>query len=320
MLFYFNRLTRRTRLADIKRKLSSITALSKTYDALSNRLESTLIELSDIQSEMEVLEEKIEHDPHKLSEIADRLTLLNGLIQKHQVRDLKELIEVRASLTTKVGQVENLDDDLKSLASEVERKLALLEKSAASLTSSRTSVFTEIAGSITAIAKELGMPEAIFEIERTQTEHTEHGCDEIKFMFSANKGIATQSIVDVASGGEFSRLMFALKSILAEKASMPTMIFDEIETGVSGEVAKKMVKMLQNISQHIQIISISHLPQFAAQADLHYFVYKDHSAERSVSKIKVLDEQERVSEIAKMIDGDDPSKAALDSAAALMHG
>ena len=188
------------------------------------------------------------------------------------------------------------------------------EQTANALSDSRHAVHQKLAQLITQLLQKLGMPEAGFEVRITSQELDYSGRDAVQFLFSANKGIAPQDIRQVASGGEFSRLMFCLKYILADKTALPTIIFDEIDTGVSGEIAKKMVSMMKEMASAHQVIAISHLPQFAARGDQHYFVYKDNTSARTISKIRVLNEEERIFEIAKMIDGDNPSASAVQSA------
>ena len=307
-----------TQLTEIKRKLSGIGPLSQTYQTLHNRVESALIELMDVQKEMTDLNDKTEHDPIRIDEVNERIRLINNLLQKHRKSDISELIELKNELNQNLELVGNLDDELEKAKNEVNESYNVVLSLCESLSQSRTNVFQTVAEQVITIIRELGMPEGLFEIDIKKGEITENGFDEISFLFSANKGVEPRNLMEVASGGEFSRLMFALKAILAKKAAMPTLIFDEIETGVSGEVAKKMAGQLKLMSENIQIVSISHLPQFAAQGDSHYFVYKDHSSEKSVSLVKKLAREERVKEIAQMIDGENPSKTALASAEELL--
>ena len=186
------------------------------------------------------------------------------------------------------------------------------------ISTSRKKVFASLCKQLTGLLHDLGIPNATLQIESGETELSAQGIDEIDILFSANKGIAPRPLAQVASGGEFSRLMFCIKYVMAEKTAMPTLVLDEIDTGVSGEVAIKLGNLMKAMSGKHQIIAISHLPQIAAKGNTHYFVYKDNSASKAISSIKLLREDERVEEIAKMIGGDKPSKVALENAQELL--
>lgn len=284
------------------------------YSSLSERLQSVLIETQDILDETSRLEEKIHHDPARIEKVKERISLIFSLQQKHRVHTIAELLSLQAELETKVEKSNNIDSELASALADMNDKKQQAESSADALSDSRKSVQQKLAHLITELLHKLGMPEASFEVQITGRELDQSGRDEVQFLFSANKGIAPQDIRQVASGGEFSRLMFCLKYVLADKTALPTIIFDEIDTGVSGEIAKKMVGMMKQMANGHQVIAISHLPQFAAKGDRHYFVFKDNTSTRTVSKIRVLDEDERIFEIAKMIDGDNPTASAVQSA------
>ncbi|MEQ8713224.1 MAG: DNA repair protein RecN [Cyclobacteriaceae bacterium] len=284
------------------------------YGSLSERLHSVLIEAQDILDETNRLEEKVTHDPARIEEAKERISLIFSLQQKHRVQTISELLAIQADLEVKVEKSSNIDIELEKSLTNLNQTKAKAEETASELSKSRKSVQKNIGIQITELLRKLGMPEATFEVTIETQEMDHSGRDAVQFLFSANKGVAPQDIRQVASGGEFSRLMFCLKYILADKTALPTIIFDEIDTGVSGEIAKKMVAMMKEMAQAHQVIAISHLPQFAAKGDQHYFVYKDNSSDRTISKIKVLDEDQRVFEIAKMIDGDNPSSSAVQSA------
>jgi len=204
---------------------------------------------------------------------------------------------------------------LKKKVKEAENQML---QSAKELSSARKKIAPKLSKGIEGIIKEIGIENGRLEIKIEDSSPSIHGIDNIEFWFSANKGLATKPMKDVASGGEFSRLIFALKYLIADKTALPTIIFDEIDTGVSGEVAIQMVKLMKKMSLNHQVISISHLPQFAAAADHHYKVYKDHSEEKSVSKMKLLPQEERVDLIAEMIGGSNPSDTAKQSAKELL--
>lgn len=294
--------------------LAQIADLSPEYEQARERLESALIELQDIASDLERLEEEVEFNPGRTEEIQDRLSLLYNLLQKHHKANIDELIALQEDLEQKVNRVLNFDDDIQQLKVKVDEAQSQVMHQAAALTESRKQVSLRIQQELKELLSDLGMPNSSFEIHMEQTEPGPNGCDQVNFLFSANKGIAPQEISKVASGGEFSRLMLAIKYILADKTALPTIIFDEIDTGISGEIAVKMGAMFRTMSQKHQIIAISHLHQIAAKGNHHYFVYKDDSGDRTISRIRQLSQEERIHEIAQMISGSQPSESALLSA------
>ncbi|HAA15782.1 MAG TPA: DNA repair protein RecN [Cytophagales bacterium] len=293
--------------------------MGTVYNELHQRLDSVAIELRDWVKEAESADLEVELDPERLTLVQDRLSLIYKLQQKHGVDSVAGLLAIYTDLEAKVAKVTNLDDDLAKAAEEAELAEADMRKHAATLTESRTRVFSAICRELEVLLSGLGMPDALMSIENREVSPGPNGIDEISVLFSANKGIATQELKQVASGGEFSRLMFAIKYVLADKMALPTMIFDEIDTGVSGEIAKKMGSMMQAMAKGHQVITISHLPQVAAKGDAHFFVYKDTSAARTVSRIKMLEGWDRMQAIAQMIDGDNPSASALESAKELLE-
>lgn len=301
-------------LASAASLIQQLSRFGEHYNSISERLNSVLIETQDIVDETSRLEEKVNHDPARIEEVKERISLIFSLQQKHRVQTVAELLTIQSDLELKVEKSGNIDTDLERALIDMDNKRAQAESIASKLSESRKSVQGKLAAQISDLLRKLGMPEASFEVQMGLQEMDYSGRDAVQFLFSANKGISPQDIRQVASGGEFSRLMFCLKYILADKTALPTIIFDEIDTGVSGEIAKKMVSMMKEMASAHQVIAISHLPQFAAKGDQHYFVYKDNSSERTISKIKVLDEEQRVFEIAKMIDGDSPSSSAMQSA------
>jgi len=305
-------------LAQTKQAVLKITPYSPTYESIYQRIESCLIELRDIGGEVENEALSVEFDFEKVEATRDRLDLLYKLQQKHHVNSVEELLNLQQELEDKVAKVTNLDDDLQRLLKVKEVSFSEMMEQADKLTASREAAFSPFAAELTRLLKNLGIPDAVIEVARHLIDPDESGVDEIAILFSANKGIAPQGLKGVASGGEFSRLMFCIKYILARKTSLPTIIFDEIDTGVSGEIAIKMVKMMKEMATKHQVIAISHLPQVAAKGDAHYFVYKDSSSEKVVSNIRRLSDEERVKEIAKMIGGDNPSTIAYENAKELL--
>ena len=307
-----------TLLNQAKHALAKIAPFSQKYDSLHQRLESCLIELRDIQSEVEDEALSVDFDHEKVEATRDRLNRIYQLQQKHQVKTISELLTIQASLEEKVSKVTNLDEELSRLKTVRDTAHQEMLVEAKRLTASREKVLDKFTRQIAKLLHNLGIPDAALQVERHEVAPTESGADEINILFSANKGIAPQELKRVASGGEFSRLMFCIKYVLAGKTSLPTIIFDEIDTGVSGEIAIKMVNMMKEMAKNHQVMAISHLPQVAAKGDAHYFVYKDNSSSKAVSRIRQLSEDERVQEIAKMIGGNNPSSIAYENAKELL--
>jgi DNA repair protein RecN (Recombination protein N) len=299
--------------------MNSIANLSLIFNELRDRLESCRIELQDIGKEIEREEEKIEFSAERISEVNGRLSLIYNLQKKHQVSTLAELLQIQAKLADKVKKVQNFDEELAQAKAQLADAQKTLLEQAEILAHSRQTVAPLIENELKGLLADLGMANATVKITIDRVEPTNEGIDLINFLFSANKGIAPQEISRVASGGEFSRLMLAIKYILAGKTALPTIIFDEIDTGISGEIALKMGQMFKKMSQRHQLIAISHLHQIAAKGNYHYFVYKDDSADRTVSRIKQLESQERIYTIAQMISGATPSESAILSAKELLE-
>jgi DNA repair protein RecN (Recombination protein N) len=299
--------------------MSSIASLSLIFNDLRDRLESCRIELQDIGKEIEREEEKIEFSVERIEEVNSRLSLIYNLQKKHQVSTLAELLQIQANLADKVKKVQNFDEELAQAKAQLAEAQKTLLHQAEILSHSRQNVASAIENELKGLLADLGMANATVKITIDSVEPSNEGIDLINFLFSANKGIAPQEISRVASGGEFSRLMLAIKYVLAGKTALPTIIFDEIDTGISGEIALKMGQMFKKMSQRHQLIAISHLHQIAAKGTYHYFVYKDDSADRTVSRIKQLESQERIYTIAQMISGATPSESAILSAKELLE-
>ncbi|SHO64042.1 DNA repair protein RecN [Algoriphagus zhangzhouensis] len=306
-------------LSQVQQGLQNLGRLAHKFDGLKDRFQETFIELKDIADTLGDEEGKVEIDFEKLDEIRERLSKIYQLQKKHGVNSVEELMAIEAELAEKVFQVQNLDENLK----EAEEKLKAAEKKMLSsgelLSKKRKSCFSVFEKSLQELLSGLGMENAKIQVECKSVAPSNSGLDEVEILFSANKGSMPQPLKKVASGGEFSRLLFGIKYLMADKMALPTLIFDEIDTGISGEVALQMVRMMKEISKEHQVICITHLPQVAAKGDMHYFVYKDNNSDRTISKIKLLDETERVSELAKMIAGSNPSSSAVESAKELLH-
>ena len=297
--------------------LNQIAGYAEKYRNLKERTESCLIEIKDIISELEKEESLVEFDPEKIAYTNERLNNIYNLQQKHQVSSIDELLKIHEELADKLNKV--LDDELEEKKNEVERIFEGLEQKAFKLSESRKKIFKKFTKEIEGLLKMLGMPEASLEVDQKIIEPAENGIDQVKLLFSANKGVKVQELKNVASGGEFSRLMFTVKFVLAGKTALPTIVFDEVDTGISGEIAFKMVRMMEEMANNHQVLVITHLPQIAAKGDTHYFVYKDNNALKAVSKIRRLNNEERVQEIAKMLSGENPSAVALENARELLN-
>ncbi len=294
--------------------LNSIASINPVFTQFRDRTQSCLIELKDLASEIENEEESTEIDNEKIDTIQERLNLIYNLQQKHQAKTNQELLNIQENLHQKVSKVLNLDETLNKAKTLSEKSYQALLKTANLLSKSRQSVLSTIETQIAALLIDLGMPNASLKIEYRTDKPSLSGTDYVNVLFSANKGIKPSQLKNVASGGEFSRLMLAIKYILANKRSLPTIVFDEIDTGVSGEISIKVGNMMREMARGHQIIAITHLHQIAAKGDNHYFVYKDNSSTKTVSRIRKLTTEERVTEIAQMIGGSNPSKSVLENA------
>ncbi len=291
--------------------LSGISKLATNFEQLRLRAQSAMIELKDLANEIENEEDRVEIDDERANKVRERLQVIYNLYQKHQVKSIGELLKIQQELERKVGKVLNNDENITKQKTIVAEKWKAMNKSAKQLSEIRKMALPQIQKTAQGYLAELGMPNAALTISHQQVEPNSDGIDELAFLFSANKGISPQPLKNVASGGEFSRLMMVVKYILATKRHLPTIVFDEIDTGVSGEIAIKMGNMMLDMSKNHQIIAITHLPQIATQGTAHYFVYKDNSTQKTMSRIKKLTFEERVSEIAQMIGGKKPSEGII---------
>ena len=305
-------------LQGAKTALGQINKFAKEYESLFERLNSSWIELKDIIAELETEEEQVEYEPKRAEEVQERLSLIYKLQQKHQVSDVTSLLSIYEELGDKVLRVGNLDDAIEAAEKEVNQAFELVETSGEALSLSRTKVFAGFEKQIGMLLDDLGMPHAKLAVQHETQTPSESGVDKINLLFSANKGIAPQPLKQVASGGEFSRLMFAVKYILADKTALPTIVFDEIDAGISGEISIQMAEMMNKMAQNHQVITITHLPQIAARGRAHYYVYKDNAQDVTASNIRKLNHDERLSELAQMIGGKQFSESSLESARELM--
>lgn len=307
-------------LTNARNHLQVVSAYSTSYDTLLQRLESVRLELSDISDEIEKEESNVDFDPERAEFVNERLSTLYRLLKKHRLNDVRELLALQESLQQKALITNNLDEALEQSGRLLESTEKAMMAIATKLRESRKKAFAPLSKQITTLLRELGIPDAKLTIESAEVPPGPTGADKVEILFSANKGIAPRPIAQVASGGEFSRLMFCIKYVMADKTAMPTLILDEIDNGVSGEVAFKLANLMKDMSAKHQLITISHLPQIAARGQAHYFVYKDNSDKKTISSIRRLSEDERIEEIAKMIGGNKPSRIALENAQELLAG
>lgn len=305
-------------MGHIQSSLQGLERLANAFGSYRQRFQEALIELNDLVESLGDEDSDVEVDVEKLERTRDRLSKIYQLQKKHGLQTVKELMELESQLADQVFQVQQVEDQLLAAKKDqLEKEKAMLQASEL-LSQKRKACFPAFERALEELLQELGMENARIQLERQVLEPHASGVDRVELLFSANKGMPLLPLKKVASGGEFSRLLFAIKYLMADKMALPTLIFDEIDSGISGEVALQMVRMMQVIAQNHQVICITHLPQMAAKGDLHFFVYKDHSAEKTISKVKQLTDEERVHELAKMIAGDNPSLAAQTSAKELL--
>ena len=304
-----------TRLREAGDYIKKIIDFYPKAKEVSERLESSYIELQDLSNEIEVMSENVDHDPQRMEYIRERLDEIYSLQHKHHVSSVGELIEIRDDLQQKLEEINSYDFRLEELEKELKQKREALKRQADALSESRKKAIPDIQERITSMLQQLGIPNAAFEIKRTDLEDFgNQGQDHVQFLFSANKNVALEDISKVASGGELSRLMLSLKSLIAETKSLPTIIFDEIDSGTSGDIAGKMGAIMKGMSGNMQVINITHLPQIASKGDYHYLVYKHDDNETTHTNIKQLEQQERIREIAKMLSGEELTDTALQNA------
>ncbi len=309
----------RTALSSVRAHLNAIASFSPVYEKLLERFESARIELEDIAQEIQKEEEWVEFDPGRAQETRDRLSTIYQLLKKHRATTVTQLLQLQQQLEEKYRKSSNLDTELAQSEAAVKRHQKQVEDWGVKLSESRQKTFAALSKQLSGLLKHLGMPDATIKIDHRAVAPSGSGIDSIELLFSANKGIAPRALAQVASGGEFSRFMFAIQYILAEKSSLPTLILDEIDTGVSGEIALQLGRMMKDMAVKHQLIAITHLPQIAAKGEVHYFVYKDNSTAKTVSHIRPLTPSERIDEIAQMISGAKPSAKARENAKELLQ-
>jgi DNA repair protein RecN (Recombination protein N) len=323
-------------LREAGHQLSLLEKFNPEIADLHQRLNSTIIELKDIAIEIDTIEQHTHTNEPRAEDINTRLSLVYTLQKKHRVNTIAELLQIQDELSEKIQQAIFGDEAIEKLQKQIETDKKELEQLAAELSANRTTVIPTIEKAVLHTLAEMGMANSNLKIENSvrKSESREDGkllsdlrasgladsgIDNIRFLFSANKGHALAEMSKVASGGELSRLMLSIKSLVAQNTALPTIIFDEIDTGVSGEVANKVGQIMEHLSENLQVITITHLPQIASKGQSHYLVYKDDEGAITNTRIKQLTEQERVLEIAKMLSGDKPGESALQNARELLN-
>lgn len=306
-------------LREVKLNIVKIRSYLPDGDDLLKRAESSLIELDDLSREIEKLAFSIDADPVRLKLVNERLDSLYSLIQKHRVNNLEELISKKEEIGNQINTITGSDERLTAMESQVEAEGKRLKLISGEMSKMRKNVLAEIESKITDLLKQLGMPNARFRISLSQLrDFTSSGIDQADFLFSANKQIAPENLSKTASGGELSRVMLSLKSLLTKNNNLPTIIFDEIDSGVSGEVADKVGQILSGMGKYMQVVNITHLPQVASRGTRHYHVYKDETADSTFTRVKLLSPEERILEVARLLSGSEVTETAIRNAKELL--
>ena len=307
-------------LSELKQVSSRLSGFGSAYEAMDSRIQSVFIEMDDIASELQELSEHAELDPNVLEEVNVKLQMLYNLQKKHGVREILELIKIKEELSEKVDAAENIESAIASKQEQLEAQQQELDKLAVKISKERKQIIPDLKAQLEERLGLLGMPSARFKIELTPAKDFKtNGKDELSFLFAANKGSDYGDLKKVASGGELSRIMLTIKSILAKYENLPTMMFDEIDTGVSGEISNRMGDIMFEMSKSMQIFSITHLPQVASKGDHHFKVFKEDKDKATLTNMKELSQDERVVELAEMLGGKELSDSAMAHARQLLN-
>ncbi len=306
-------------LKEVLQKTLQLSKYNQSFEELHNRLKSVQIELDDIANDIETTAEKTQADPQQQQILKERLDLINHLLNKHRAKTTEELLYIQSELNGKNNDIESLGKDIIVLQKEIEQLYHTLNTQAAKLSDRRKKAATQAEKGINELMKQAGLQNAIFKIELLPlTEPDKYGIDAVAFLFAANKGSGFLPVSKTASGGELGRLMLCIKTYIAGKTQLPTMIFDEIDTGISGETAIQIGKLMHTLSNNHQLIAITHLPQIAARAENHYKVYKEVGTKNTITKLEQLDKKQRLQELAHMLGGENYSDKTLAAAKELM--
>ncbi len=308
-----------SQLEEIGQALNQVSKFDTELKDLYTRFNSIVLELQDLSADFERLAEDIEFDPQRIQEVQERLDLIYRLQKKHSVQTVAELLEIQEDLSRRQNAFENLSVEIEALDKDIRLMEKELWKQAEQLRERRHKVFSSFEEKVQRLLAELSMTHAVLKVDlRPMEKLGPSGADDVRFLFAANKGGRLQQIKEVASGGELSRLALVTKSLVASAIPLPTLIFDEIDSGISGDVALKMGNILRKLSDEHQVISITHSPQVASKADKHYFAYKSIKDERTLTQLKLLKDEERITSIATMLSQDPPSNSAIENARELL--
>ena len=308
------------KLKEARQNLTKIKEFLPDDGEILKRTESSYIEINDLASEIEKLASAIDADPKRLAQVNERLDGIYSLMQKHRVTSVKDLITKREEIKKIVRSIVGSDERLAELDSLLKKDIGLLKRLSGEISGKRKGVIAEVEKKITLLLRQLGMPNAKFRISLSELpDFTITGTDHADFLFSANKQVEPENLSKIASGGELSRVMLSLKSLLTRNMSLPTIIFDEIDSGVSGEVADKVGQILAGMGKYMQVINITHLPQVAARGEMHYHVYKDETGNSTITRIKLLTDRERVVEVARLLSGSEITETAMKNAKELIN-
>lgn len=295
-------------------RLHSLQQYHPDIDGLHKRLQSTQIELQDIADELENINDTVQYSAERIQIVGDRISAGYKLMKKHSVNSTSELLAIKETLQQKLNDVLNISEAIEQKEKLTKQLLQQCEQAATTISSKRNKSIKPFEEKVNGLLKQVGMPNALVKITMNPVALNQYGCDAIEFLFDANKSNRFEPLYKVASGGELSRLMLCIKSLVAKKLQLPTLIFDEIDTGISGEAAKQVGNIMKELSKGHQLISITHQPQIAARADAHYFVYKAISGDKIITSVKLLSKDERITAIAQMLSGEKPTAAALQNA------
>jgi len=307
-------------IKEFKIAIQKISQFSSEYASLYERIESISIELKDIVNEVNRFSDSVDNDPERLAFITQKLQLIYTLQKKHQVNTVGELLQIQQELNGKVSSLDTLEKSILELENQIQKEQIILIDLAKNIHLNRKNSLPSLTKTLISILSQLGMPNVQFNIELTFSDtFFSNGKDTIQFLISTNKGSDFGLLKKVASGGEMSRIMLAVKAVLAQYSSLPTLIFDEIDTGVSGEIANKMGDIMKEMSKNMQIFAITHLPQIAAKGNFHYKVFKSDLGDKTKSEIILLNNDERIIEIAQILSGNSLSDSAINHAKALLN-
>jgi DNA repair protein RecN (Recombination protein N) len=307
-----------TRLHTLQQQLQKISRYGNEYALLAERIKALMIEAKDITGDVEGLADQAQSNPQLLSELQEKMGEIYRLQQKHRVQDLDELLTLKDAWQSQLEGLGNAEEEIAQLEKEIQETEKQLLKTGALISQRRKEAGATLETELAQWLKQLSMEHAKIQVELTACSPKSDGCDDVQILFTANKGMTPQAIQQAASGGEISRVMLALKAVMASRQNLPAMILDEIDQGVSGDVGLKMGQLLQKCASQMQVIAISHLPQVASKANHHFKVFKEHGDQRTLTKVLSLDHTQRIQEIAEMLSGKTPTAAAIANAEDLL--